>query len=66
MVLNFFGAPLSDYHVVFTRGATSALQMVGETFPWDKDRSEFVYLVRIRPLTSPLSPFKGHAEGASP
>jgi len=44
MVLDFFGAPPSDYHVVFTRGATSALQMVGECFPWDTDRSEFVYL----------------------
>jgi molybdenum cofactor sulfurtransferase len=48
MVLDFFGAPPEDYNVVFTRGATSALQMVGESFPWHKNKGEFLYLVRIR------------------
>lgn len=44
-VLAFFNAPPGEYHVIFTRGATASLKLVGETFPWTQE-SEFVYLVR--------------------
>jgi selenocysteine lyase/cysteine desulfurase len=33
-VLNFFDAPSSDYACVFTANATSALKLVGESFPF--------------------------------
>jgi len=42
-VLAFFNAPPGEYHVIFTRGATASLKLVGETFPWTEE-SEFVYL----------------------
>jgi selenocysteine lyase/cysteine desulfurase len=32
--LRFFGAPESDYDVVFTPNATGALKLVGESFPF--------------------------------
>jgi len=44
MVLDFFNAPPGNYHVIFTKGATAALKLVGETFPWEKEHSEFLYL----------------------
>lgn len=33
-ILDFFGAPRDEYDVVFTSGATAALKLVGETFPF--------------------------------
>lgn len=33
-VLRFFNTSRKNYHVVFTSGATAALKMVGECFPW--------------------------------
>ncbi|KAG0579095.1 hypothetical protein KC19_4G072700 [Ceratodon purpureus] len=43
-VLAFCNAPLGEYRCVFTSGATSALKLVGETFPWSTD-SEYWYTV---------------------
>lgn len=34
MVLKYFHADPAEYQVVFTRSATGALKLVGETFPW--------------------------------
>jgi len=42
-LLRYFNADPAEYLVVFTRSATGALKMVGETFPWSKD-SQFRYL----------------------
>eukprot|EP00798_Chlamydomonas_sp_ICE-L_P024132 gene24132-9714_t len=42
-ILRFFNADPAQYQVVFTRSATGALKMVGETFPWDEG-SKFRYL----------------------
>eukprot|EP00854_Cymbomonas_tetramitiformis_P005457 gene5457-6614_t len=42
-LLTFFGTDSSSYQVIFTRGATDALKLIGEAFPWKKG-SEFVYL----------------------
>lgn len=39
----FFNADPAEYSVVFTRSATEALKIVGETFPWG-GASEFAYL----------------------
>eukprot|EP01023_Acetabularia_acetabulum_P039417 TRINITY_DN3793_c0_g1_i7.p1 TRINITY_DN3793_c0_g1~~TRINITY_DN3793_c0_g1_i7.p1 ORF type:complete len:652 (+),score=114.99 TRINITY_DN3793_c0_g1_i7:24-1958(+) len=36
MIVRFFGADPSEYQAVFTKSATGALQIVGETFPWAK------------------------------
>ncbi|KAJ0257164.1 Molybdenum cofactor sulfurase [Hirschfeldia incana] len=41
-VLEYFNASPEDYSCVFTSGATAALKIVGETFPWTHD-SNFVY-----------------------
>lgn len=41
-VLNFFNASLSEYSCIFTSGATAALKLIGETFPWD-NQSRFMY-----------------------
>eukprot|EP00922_Rhytidocystis_sp_ex-Travisia-forbesii_P065422 GHVS01097216.1.p1 GENE.GHVS01097216.1~~GHVS01097216.1.p1 ORF type:complete len:831 (+),score=59.16 GHVS01097216.1:179-2671(+) len=43
MVLRFFNAPPEDFSTVFTSGATGALKMVGEDFPWTSS-SKFFYL----------------------
>lgn len=45
-ILKFFRASPSEYSVVFTSGATGALHIVGEVFPWSKD-SEFYYLAEV-------------------
>ncbi|CAM9500010.1 unnamed protein product [Ectocarpus fasciculatus] len=37
-VLQHFGASPQEWSVVFTSGATSALKMVGEQFPWRRHR----------------------------
>ncbi len=37
--LSHFGAKEEDYEVIFTSGATAAIKLVGETFPWS-DGSE--------------------------
>lgn len=43
-VLRFFGASQDDYALIFTSNATSALKIVGETFPWSENgKSVFVY-----------------------
>ncbi|CAN8293056.1 unnamed protein product [Cochlearia groenlandica] len=41
-VLEYFNASPEDYSCIFTSGATAALKLVGETFPWTHD-SNFVY-----------------------
>lgn len=43
LVLKFFNADPAEYQVVFTRSATGALKLVGETFPWSR-ASTFAYL----------------------
>lgn len=43
LVLRFFNADPAEYQVVFTRSATGALKLVGETFPWSR-ASTFAYL----------------------
>eukprot|EP00803_Ostreobium_quekettii_P001179 evm.model.scf_2321.2 EVM.evm.TU.scf_2321.2 scf_2321:18238-20607(-) len=42
-VLRFFNADPKEYGLVFTKSATAAIKMVGETFPWSK-KSIFRYL----------------------
>lgn len=42
-VLSWLGTREGDYHIVFTSGATGALKMVGEAFPW-REGSWFMYL----------------------
>uniref|UniRef100_A0A1J3IJS7 Molybdenum cofactor sulfurase n=1 Tax=Noccaea caerulescens TaxID=107243 RepID=A0A1J3IJS7_NOCCA len=41
-VLEYFNASPEDYSCIFTSGATAALKLVGETFPWRND-SNFLY-----------------------
>ncbi|KAK4786501.1 hypothetical protein SAY86_003190 [Trapa natans] len=41
-VLDYFSASPREYRCVFTSGATSALKLVGEAFPWSS-RSCFMY-----------------------
>ncbi|CAH9115320.1 unnamed protein product [Cuscuta epithymum] len=41
-VLEFFNAPPLEYSCIFTSGATAALKLVGETFPWCSE-SSFMY-----------------------
>ena len=41
-VLKFFNAPLGEYKCIFTSGATGALKLVGECFPWTR-MSNFWY-----------------------
>ncbi|KFK43865.1 hypothetical protein AALP_AA1G184100 [Arabis alpina] len=41
-VLEYFSASPEDYSCIFTSGATAALKLVGETFPWTQD-SNFLY-----------------------
>jgi selenocysteine lyase/cysteine desulfurase len=36
LVLKYFNADPAEYQVVFTRSATGALKLVGETFPWSR------------------------------
>lgn len=36
LVLRYFNADPAEYQVVFTRSATGALKLVGETFPWGR------------------------------
>lgn len=43
MILDWFNVNIADYAVIFTAGATGALKLVGETFPWTHD-SEFLYM----------------------
>lgn len=42
LTLQMCNAPLGKYECVFTAGATGALKLVGEAFPW-QEGSEFVY-----------------------
>jgi len=42
-IVEFFNTTLSDYSVIFTSGATAALHLLSETFPWS-NRSRFTYL----------------------
>ncbi|KAI9998322.1 hypothetical protein PInf_002702 [Phytophthora infestans] len=41
-VLAFFSASEEEYSLIFTSGATAALKLVGESFPWTKE-SVFAY-----------------------
>ncbi|KAL8126629.1 hypothetical protein AgCh_013760 [Apium graveolens] len=41
-VLNFCNASAKEYKCIFTSGATAALKLVGEAFPWSS-RSSFMY-----------------------
>lgn len=43
-VLNFFNASGDEYFVIFTSGATGGLRLVGESFPFTGENSEFVFL----------------------
>eukprot|EP00890_Picochlorum_soloecismus_P005965 jgi/Picsp_1/636/NSC_00632-R1_molybdenum cofactor sulfurase len=43
-IMEFFNASPEEYQVVFSRSATGALQMLGESFPWSEGGS-FAYLV---------------------
>ncbi|KAJ9529686.1 hypothetical protein QJQ45_014473, partial [Haematococcus lacustris] len=43
LILRFFNADSADWQLVFTRSATGALKLVGETFPWSP-ASQFRYL----------------------
>lgn len=36
-VLKYFNASPRDYKCIFTSGATAALKLVGECFPWSSD-----------------------------
>ncbi len=40
--LEHFNAPLGEYAVVFTSGATAAMRLLAESFPWSPE-SEFAY-----------------------
>lgn len=42
-IVRFFNTTLSEYSVIFTSGATAALHLLSETFPWS-NRSRFAYL----------------------
>lgn len=46
-ILSFFNTTLSEYSVIFTSGATAALHLVSETFPWSNS-SRFTYLEQVR------------------
>ncbi|PIN09781.1 Molybdenum cofactor sulfurase [Handroanthus impetiginosus] len=41
-ILSFFNASPGEYKCIFTSGATAALKLVGETFPWSS-QSTFMY-----------------------
>ncbi|KAK6149513.1 hypothetical protein DH2020_017038 [Rehmannia glutinosa] len=41
-VLSFFNASPGEYKCIFTSGATAALKLVGETFPWSS-QSTYMY-----------------------
>uniref|UniRef100_A0A2N9F1C9 Aminotransferase class V domain-containing protein n=1 Tax=Fagus sylvatica TaxID=28930 RepID=A0A2N9F1C9_FAGSY len=41
-VLDYFNASPKDYKCIFTSGATAALKLVGEAFPWSR-QSSFMY-----------------------
>jgi len=41
-ILDFFHAPRGTYSVIFTSGATGALHLLGESFPWSED-SKYLY-----------------------
>ncbi|XP_042482522.1 molybdenum cofactor sulfurase isoform X2 [Macadamia integrifolia] len=43
-VLDYCNASPEDYKCIFTSGATSALKLVGESFPWSRE-SSFMYTV---------------------
>ncbi|XP_051124906.1 molybdenum cofactor sulfurase isoform X2 [Andrographis paniculata] len=42
LILTFFNASPREYKCIFTSGATAALKLVGEAFPWSS-RSTFMY-----------------------
>lgn len=42
-VVRYFNTTLSEYSVIFTSGATAALHLLSETFPWSNS-SRFTYL----------------------
>jgi molybdenum cofactor sulfurtransferase len=41
-VLDYLNASPKDYKCIFTSGATAALKLVGEAFPWSR-QSSFMY-----------------------
>ncbi|XP_006422211.2 molybdenum cofactor sulfurase isoform X7 [Citrus clementina] len=41
-VLDYFNASMKDYKCIFTSGATAALKLVGEAFPWSH-QSSYMY-----------------------
>lgn len=41
-MLDYCNASLKEYKCIFTSGATAALKLVGEAFPWSRE-SCFVY-----------------------
>nr|CEL70351.1 TPA: molybdopterin cofactor sulfurase, putative [Neospora caninum Liverpool] len=44
VISRFFDAPENEYAVIFTSGATAALKLVGESFPFAARLSSFYYL----------------------
>ena len=44
IILEFFNANELEYSVVFTSGATGALKIISESFPWDSN-TEFWYIL---------------------
>ncbi|EPR56969.1 cysteine desulfurase/selenocysteine lyase family PLP dependent transferase superfamily protein [Toxoplasma gondii RUB] len=44
VISRFFDAPEKEYAVIFTSGATAALKLVGESFPFTAGFSSFYYL----------------------
>ena len=41
--LTHLNAPFGEYAVVFTSGATGAMRLLAEAFPWSAGGSEFAY-----------------------
>ncbi|CAL5981885.1 Molybdenum_cofactor sulfurase [Hexamita inflata] len=41
-ILNFFNAPAGSYSVIFTQSSTSALHLIGDSFPWS-NKSLYLY-----------------------
>lgn len=41
-ILSFYNASPKEYKCIFTSGATAALKLVGEAFPWES-QSSFMY-----------------------
>jgi molybdenum cofactor sulfurtransferase len=45
MILDCFHTTRLQYEVVFTAGATAALKLVAQAFPWSRGHSEFCHML---------------------